>query len=36
MIQKKVLEILVNTGFLISESWDKDGRFKFEVFEKTQ
>lgn len=32
---KKVLEMLINTGFLISECWDKDGRFKFEVFEKS-
>lgn len=31
---KKVLEMLINTGFLIAECWDKDGRFKFEVFEK--
>ena len=31
---KKVLEMLINTGFLVAECWDKDGRFKFEVFEK--
>ena len=31
---KKVLEMLINTEFLVSESCDKDGRFKFEVFEK--
>lgn len=31
---KKVLEILANANVLISECWDKDGRFKFEVFEE--
>ena len=31
---KKVLEMLANADILISECWDKDGRFKFEIFEK--
>lgn len=31
---RKVLDILIGTGLLVSECWDKDGRFKFEVFEK--
>ena len=33
---KKVLEILANANVLISECWDKDGRFKFEVFEEAE
>ena len=31
---KKVLGMLVNTGFLVSEVWCDNGKFKFEVFEK--
>ena len=31
---KKVLEILANADVFISDCWDKDGRFKFEVFEE--
>ena len=32
---EKVLKMLINADILISESWEKDGRFKFEIFEKS-
>ena len=33
---KKVLEMLKNTGFLVSEVLCDNGKFKFEIFEKIQ
>ena len=33
---KKVLEVLINTGFFVAEIWCDDGKFKFEIFEKIQ
>ena len=33
---KKVIEMLINPEFLVSGYYDRDGRFKFEVFEKDQ